>query len=288
MAKVQPGRSKLERNPLKVQPTSRLAGKRRTGVERGKKTGSVSSFSRRRSRRPRERTLQFDVEAQPNDVTCGPTCLHGVYRYYGDEISLSDVIAQVPSFEGGGTLAVSLGCHALARGYQATIYTYNLHVFDPTWFKAEGALPDKLRAQMLAKSDPKLHVASNFYLRYLSLGGELRFEELTPGLLRRHLFREQPILTGLSATYLYECQRELNNEYDDVQGEPSGHFVVLSGYDNRKREVLVSDPLRDNPRFYRQRYRVTLRRLISSILLGIVTYDANLLIITPPIEPEPG
>jgi hypothetical protein len=237
--------------------------------------------NRRRSRRPGGRTLQFDVEAQPNDVTCGPTCLHGVYRYYGDVLPLSEVIAQVPSFEGGGTLAVSLGCHALSRGYQATIYTYNLHVFDPTWFQDERVIPDKLRAQMAVKSDEKLHTASHFYLRFLELGGQIKFRELTAGLLRQHLFLEQPILTGLSATYLYECQRELNNDYDDVRGEPSGHFVVLSGYDNRKREVSVADPLRDNPRYNRQRYRVAMPRLIASILLGIVTYDANLLIITP-------
>ena len=33
------------------------------------------------------------------------------------------------------TLAVLLGCHALRRGYEATIYTFNLQVFDPTWFE---------------------------------------------------------------------------------------------------------------------------------------------------------
>jgi len=45
--------------------------------------------------------------------------------------------------------------------------------------------------------------------------------------------------------------------------------------------VLVADPLHDNPAFGGQYYRVDVGRLIASILLGIVTYDANLLIITP-------
>jgi hypothetical protein len=56
---------------------------------------------------------------------------------------------------------------------------------------------------------------------------------------------------------------------------------VLTGYDRIERDVLVADPLHDNPAFGRQYYRVEVGRLIASILLGIVTYDANLLIITP-------
>jgi hypothetical protein len=37
--------------------------------------------------------------------------------------------------------------------------------------------------------------------------------------------------------------------YDDVRGQPQGHFVVLSEYDTETREVVVADPLGENPRF---------------------------------------
>jgi len=37
----------------------------------------------------------------------------------------------------GGTLAVNLANHALRRGYRALIVTYNLTVFDPSWFRAD-------------------------------------------------------------------------------------------------------------------------------------------------------
>ncbi len=67
-----------------------------------------------------------------------------------------------------------------------------------------------------------------------------------------------------------------------------GHFVVLSGYDPVNREVLVADPLENNPGFGTQNYRVKMDRLIAAILLGIVTYDANLLVIEPqPRKPSP-
>lgn len=236
----------------------------------------------RRSRpKPRLRQLALNVESQPNDVTCGPTCLHALYNYYGDDISLEDVIAQVEPVEGGGTLAVNLARHAMERGYEAVMYTYNLNMFDPTWFREPESIATNIRRQQAVKSDSRIRAASECYLKYFELGGVLLFEELTAALLRRHLSKGEPILTGLSSTYLYECAREINDEYDDISGEPAGHFVVLGGYEPRRRQVSVADPLADNPRFSSKKYTVSMPRLISSILLGVLTYDANLLVLRP-------
>ncbi|GAB3815183.1 hypothetical protein GCM10028895_09010 [Pontibacter rugosus] len=77
--------------------------------------------------------IPIKIHTQPDDSTCGPTSLHAVYRYFKDTISLSEVIKEVPSLDEGGTLEVLLACHALQRGYQARIYTYNMFIFDPTW-----------------------------------------------------------------------------------------------------------------------------------------------------------
>lgn len=225
--------------------------------------------------------LHLEVMAQPDDTTCGPTCLHAVYRYYGDALPLQDVIADITPLPEGGTLAVHLACHALRRGYQAEILTYNLQLFDPTWFQEGVDLAECLRAQQQHKTSEKLGLATEAYLEYLRLGGQLRFEELSGEVLRRYLARQQPILTGLSATYLYGCARERNDNYDDVRGLPTGHFVVVSGLDAERGEVLVADPLRDNPGFGEQYYRVTMERLTGAVLLGIITYDANLLVLTP-------
>ena len=186
---------------------------------------------------------------QPDDVTCGPTCLHAIYRYYRDEIPLDQVVQEIPQLEGGGTLAVLLGCHALKRGYSATIYTYNLQMFDPTWW-APGPSPlrERLKAQIAFKQGrKKLEVATEAYLEFLELGGLVRFDDLTPALIRKYLQRETPILTGLSATYLYRTAREYGpmDEYDDVRGEPSGHFAVMIGYKDRM--VTLADPLLGNP-----------------------------------------
>lgn len=230
--------------------------------------------------------LPLKILAQPDDATCGPTCLHALYGYYGDPVALDQVIAEVPSLKEGGTLAVFLACHALRRGYQATMYTYNLQVFDPTWF-ADGDvdLRAKLRAQLAHKPDPKIQLSSRGYLEFLELGGVVRFEDLTPRLVRKYLTRLRPILTGLSATYLYHSRRELTPpvEDGDVRGLPSGHFVILCGYDKDTRQVLVADPLRPNPLTGDDHiYAVGIERVLGAILLGILTDDANLLVLDPP------
>jgi len=230
------------------------------------------------------RRLRFQIAAQPDEVTCGPTCLHGIYRYYGDDVALDEVIGGVDmlTLGGGGTLDVFLANHALARGYRVTLFTYNLRLFDPTWaLLPVPQIAERLRAQAEQKDDPKLRAATAGYLRYLELGGQLRFDDLRPALLRRYLNRGIPIMTGLSATYLYQSPREMpeTGAADDIRGEPSGHFVVVSGYDRGTRLVDVADPYEWNPLTGQRYYSVDLHRLINAVLLGSLTYDANLLVI---------
>jgi hypothetical protein len=236
--------------------------------------------------RPGSHALELEIQRQPDDLTCGPTCLQAVYRYFGDEVPLDDVIAEVPQLHGGGTLAVTLANHALRRGYRAMIVTYNLAVFDPSWF--EGTKPDlaeRLRAQLRVKDDRRLAEASDAYLEFLALGGEMQMHDLTPRLLRQWLAQQRPILTGLSATFLYRSPREIGEKVlveDDLRGLPTGHFVVLCGWDAKTRNIRVADPLEDNPRSREHIYWLPVERVINAILLGVLTYDANLLLIEPP------
>lgn len=256
------------------------------------------------------RQLQFDILPQPDDSTCGPTCLHAVYQYYGEELPLEQVIDETPMLEQGGTLAVHLGCHALRRGFGAKIYAYDLKVFDPTWFHLHDeakqeldsiaaslaekqnqtatarkqGLMENLAKQAAVKNAPRIQAACRAYSEFLRLGGQIVMRDLSASLIRRYLKASIPILTGLSSTYLYRSHREFGplNEPDDVQGYPVGHFVVLCGYNQQRRTVRVADPLLPNPfvpegHFYEVRFS----RLVCSILLGVLTYDANLLIIEP-------
>ena len=228
--------------------------------------------------------LPIPILPQPDDTTCGPTCLHAVYNYYNDKITLDEVIADTQMLDNGGTLAVFLACSALRRGYQATIYTYNLQMFDPSWFNSPDiVISDRLRRQAEAKQDSKLQHATTGYLDFLELGGKLRFTDLNTRLLRSIIRRKLPILTGISSTYLYRSPREFGpkDEPDDIRGFPGGHFVILSGYHKEDRTVLIADPYVKNPVAAKQNYSVNIDRVICAILLGVLTYDANLLVIQP-------
>ncbi len=228
--------------------------------------------------------LELEILPQPDDTACGPTCLHAVYRFYGEEITLEEVITSTRKLEEGGTLAPLLGRHALERGYAATLYTYNLHVFDPTWFEPGAPdLRERLESELEVKTDRKLRAAGKAYLRFLEHGGVIKFVDLTSRVLRRYLRRSIPILTGLSATFLYRSAREFgpDDAPDDIRGEPVGHFVVLCGYHREGRTVEVADPFHPNPVAEGHYYEVGIDRLIGAILLGTLTYDGNLLILEP-------
>lgn len=234
-----------------------------------------------------ELKLRLAIERQPDDETCGPTCLHAVYGYYQQQITLDALITDVTALSEGGTLAVFLACDALRRGYQATIYTYNVQIFDPTWFDSVGFpatdIAEKLRLQADAKLDNKLQYATNGYLEFLKRGGQLRFEELTAELIEARLDAGNPLITGLSATYLYRECREIgrDGEEDDVRGYPQGHFVVICGYDPPSSTLLLADPLQPNPVSTSRIYPVDIDRAINAIMLGVLTYDANLLVLEP-------
>ncbi len=227
--------------------------------------------------------LKIDIKEQPDDSTCGPTCLHSVYNYLDYHISLEDVIHSVKTLDDGGTLAVLLGQDALRKGFDTELYSYNLKIFDPSWAGLDASeLIFKLEEQLKHKKGKKFTDASHAYIEYLRLGGKISFDNLTTKIIKKYLSEGWPVLTGLSATYLYQTQREYYTShtksiYDDLRGEPLGHFVVLSGVKGNK--IYVADPYRGNPFTRDHHYSVNVDRLLNAILLGIITYDANLLVI---------
>lgn len=225
--------------------------------------------------------LTISMAPQPTDSTCGPTCLHAIYHYYQDSADLETVIREVPSLKGGGTLGVMLANHALARGYKCSIYTYNLMIFDPTWFLPDADLSTHLAARADHINDPKQKLAIAEYLNFLDCGGKIYFEDLTRNLLRHFLKRNLPILTGLNSTYLYRTMRVVGSTMEDdaTSGDVVGHFVVLCGYDQTSKTVKLADPYPGNPYSKERMYTAELDRVIGAILLGVMTYDANFIII---------
>ena len=169
--------------------------------------------------------LPVDIEPQPDGITCGPTCLHALYRFHGLNLSLRKVIDSVKPLEEGGTLEVHLACDALRRGFDATIYTFNLNLFDPTWFAdPDTDIAAKLRERAARKRSAKFKFAVEGYCEFLERGGRLRFTDLTRAELRGMFRRGVPVIAGLNLTYLYR-QARISGQW----GSAGGSFEKRSG-----------------------------------------------------------
>ncbi len=231
---------------------------------------------------------------QPDDVTCGPTCLRKIYHFFGYDLPMEEILGEIDRNEDGGTLAVHLAISALKRGFRARIFSYDLRIFDPVWAGLEA---EELRARVEQRiphlTSRKTVRCARAFIRFLEMGGEMAFDELTPALLKGILNRNHPILAGLSATHLYRMPRERHDPEthqlvdDDVAGDPVGHFVVVSGYQHWGRQFSVRDPSAHIPPTTEDgRVLVDAQRLTNAILLGDLTYDAVLLELWPAGEVE--
>jgi hypothetical protein len=225
--------------------------------------------------------LDLHVTQQPDDESCGITCLKAIYEYYAHPTSLATLKHEIEHWRTGGTVAVNLARHALAHGYDAEIYTYNLKIFDPTWKDLPPKeLSQKLRQRQSRVRSVKQKEVIRFYQDFLRKGGKVRFDDLDEDLMGRLFRLHKPVICGLSATYLYQQSRETHdNEEDDVAGHPVGHFVVVSAWDPHTRMVTIQDPLRKNPFSDTGTYRLPFVKFSNAVMLGILTYDENLLAI---------
>lgn len=228
--------------------------------------------------------VNLTISTQPDCVTCGATSLHALYHYWNDSIQLEQVIAEVPQLETGGTLAVLLGCHALDRGYQATLHTFNMDIVDPTWFKRKNViLLDKLCEQLEHATNQKMMNATEAYIKFLQKGGTIHFSNLTFDTIRTYLDKKIPLLSGISATYFYQNMRDYTDEqdraiYDEWLGKPSGHFVIVTGYEDQ--QLSIADPYTPHPLSRSHYYTVLFSHWLQAHLLGISSYDAELLAVT--------
>ncbi len=250
--------------------------------------------------RPPLRRLLLPIQriSQPDEVSCGPTCVAQVLRLFGETRPLSDLLNQVRRNADGGTQAVWLGQLALDLGYRARLYPFGVRVFDPTWWRLEPAeLISRLEARSAALSrQPGRErdvITTDAWRDFVSAGGKVAFVEPSPKLLVRILDRGRPIICGLSASWLYRESRERpdDNVSDDILGEPVGHFVVVRGYTGGGLHLHIVDPADDPPPSLPSpkaappsahgEYPLPASRLLHAVLLGDTTRDAVLLEIWP-------
>lgn len=223
---------------------------------------------------------------QPDDVSCGPTCLSAVYNFFGMPIPIEQVRKGVTMVPGGGTSAAYLGLDAMARGFATQIHVYDLNLFDPTWSGLDAKdITAKIQERMANMNlNEYAKVMYDGYIKFLDKGGKIVMEDITPDTLKRVFDGGAPILACVSDTWLYRSMRDYTTKEnkavdDDIKGDPEAHFIVLHGMEGN--DILVADPYAKNPLGPDSYYRISYNKFLHALLLGVLTLDANLLIITP-------
>lgn len=229
------------------------------------------------------RDLHVPRVVQPDDTTCGPSCLAQVAASFGVQASVPDLVAGLTRLQHGGTLGVFLALRAMDLGFRAAVYPMGLKVFDPTWWDLDpAALVERLHRRRAAVSTAIDREVIDAWIRFIEQGGAVRFEELTPGLMCAIINRGHPIICGLNVTWLYRESREQDDgRPDDIGGEQVGHFVTIAGYGASGANFDIRDPHWEAPFGVDGHYRVDVHRLIHAILIGDRTRDAVLVEIWP-------
>jgi hypothetical protein len=210
-----------------------------------------------------------------------------VYRHWKLEVPVQRLVREVCHLPEGGTFAVYLAQDALRRGFRARIYTCDLQLFDPSWFRpGSPPIQEKLKAQMMAGVlGERLITQAQAYMDFLDQGGEVVMREPATTLVARLVRRQIPVIAGLSCTWLYRSSRERwageKAIPADIAGTPTGHFVVVHGVDPVKRRLSIADPFLHRPFPGQHYYDIPIRRFFNALMLGIVTNDAKLIEIHP-------
>jgi len=84
------------------------------------------------------------------------------------------------------------------------------------------------------------------------------------------LNRKIPVIATFTAQLVYKLPKESDKGYDDIEGEPWKHTLVINGFN--KNQFYVTDPADFQPK---PRYSINSDTLIDAI----IRYDSNLLII---------
>lgn len=204
--------------------------------------------------------------------TCGPSALQQILAYYGVKKSLNEILKNFKMYE-YGTWDFDLLSYVLRLGFKAEITTYNLDIFDPTWFKLS-------RKKLIKKLKSRLKYAKPFHkqgirscIRFLELGGRIRFKIITEKIIKDYLRKKIPVIACFCFTALWKCKRAYSKKTkkgyksisNDIRGVPEGHFIVISGY--AKDKFFVTDPSYNIPVSKTGKYSVPIKDLIAYILM---------------------
>jgi hypothetical protein len=211
---------------------------------------------------------------------CRSAALAQVLNYFGDPSSSKDISNYCTKSTKFRDWDYLLGLYAISRGFNATIHTRSISIFDPTWFKiCRSDLLVKLSKKVENLSDlsaraegfKKFELEAKRVIEFLNAGGDLNFSPFSINCMNSYLDKKIPIITTFTGPLLYGLPKETFGQADDIGGDPWKHSLVISSYS--KENFRVVDPSKIKGR----RYDVK----ADSLLDSMIRYDSNFLAVFP-------
>jgi len=192
--------------------------------------------------------------------SCGHSSLLQVLAYYGTNLELKEVVKEISNCEVDelklGASECELGMFAIKRGFKSTVVSLDVRRFDATWFELSSEELKKkleLRSEFLHKLSPEdikegqgtqyLDNVTKYYSEYLEKEGKVKFLPISKELIKKYIDNKIPVIALVSSQLYFKKARKYNGEFDDIKGKPTGHWIVVSGYDENN--FIITDPADD-------------------------------------------
>lgn len=230
------------------------------------------------------------VPIQQKTSECMQTTATQVMAFFDPTISVDEVIKDVPVYvENGEKIGTSPGhmaAYFAQKGYQTTVYIFDVELFDRSW---EGLGEEEVLTRLRQRQE---HIPANAWLAayhhilvdgwalYVKSGGRFSFPQLSTSLLY-DLLVPSPYLLMVNSTYLNQRAKQIYNQatdkFDDdpIKGRSLTHAVACAGY--RDSQFLIVDP--DPPEGVSHHRWIAQDHLIASIMAAQTESDNFLITI---------
>lgn len=141
-----------------------------------------------------------------------------------------------------GTWTSYLGIYAIKQGFDVLLYYCNVRYIDPSWFNLpRRKLMKKLKTALKKEKNKRKKDGLISLLDYIKEKGKIIFQIPSKNLIINYLKTKCPVIVCVTNTILHNKKRfDFKKQKTSEYGEPSGHFIVISGYENGN--FIISDP----------------------------------------------
>ncbi len=205
---------------------------------------------------------------------CGPVSTYNIHKYFGTKITLPEILKDLGVTLKSLTFPSQLANHLRRQSYIVEVLTSCSYVVSPQWMgKPSSSIIDQLTKWCGYNKKSTWLKGATLLLEYMKDGGKVTVLNLTTKVLDDYLDQGYVILACLEESWLWGKRKIADkNIFDDVKGNPRGHFVVL--YDKNDHDYRVSDPYPTGLPGREGTYTVSKDTVLTSILLWGATVVA--------------